>query len=346
MSSAYLKSIQSQARITAIGTYVPSRILSNADLEQLVDTNDEWIVQRTGIRERRIAESNEYTSDIIFAAIRNMLDRFPVTLTDVDYIIVATSTPDTFFPSMAARVQGEFHIGDCGTIDISAACAGFTAALQLGNSMLLTGLYRKILIVGADAISKITDYTDRSTCILFGDGAGAIIMEHTASGQGCLLAAYSRTDGTLGHHVYRSSLANSINNVDITASGNLVQNGREVYRWAVTQVSSGIKTILQEFGFTVDDLDWFVPHSANMRIVEAIQERTGIAADKTLTSMEYYGNTSAASIPLAIDEAFRNGQLLPNQKLLLYGFGGGLTEAAVIIRWELAPPAVNTNTDT
>lgn len=338
MSAAHLKSIQSHARITAIGTYVPSRILSNADLEQLVDTSDEWIVQRTGIRERRIAAPDEFTSDIIFAAVRNMLDRFPVTLSDVDYIIVATSTPDTFFPSMAARVQGEFKIGSCGTVDISAACAGFTAGIQLGNSLLLTGLYRKVLVIGADAISKITDYTDRTTCILFGDGAGAIIMENTGNEKGCLLAAYSHTDGASGHHVYRSSLSSSINQFDIMTNGMLVQNGKEVYRWAVTQVSKGIQRILQDYGFSAEDIDWFVPHSANMRIVEAIQQRTGIAPEKTLTSMEYYGNTSAASIPLAIDEAFKKGHVQPNQKLLLYGFGGGLTEAAVIIRWELTEP--------
>ncbi|MFD2117961.1 ketoacyl-ACP synthase III [Paenibacillus yanchengensis] len=323
----------STARITAIGTYTPDRVLTNEELEQMIETSDEWIVKRTGIRTRRIAAEQEFTSDLIFAAIENMLSRYPVELSDVDYIIVATSTPDTIFPSMAARVQAKFSIAQCGAIDVSAACAGFTASIQLANSLLLSGVYKKILVVGADAMSKITDYTDRSTCILFGDGAGAIVMEYTTDQPGCLLASFSRTDGNGGHQVYLSQLAPTIEQTPIQTNGKIVQNGREVYRWAVTNVSKGIQQLLADHEYTIDDIDWFVPHSANMRIVEAILERTGIPREKTLTSMEQFGNTSAASIPLALDQAVQQGIVKQGDNLLLYGFGGGLTEAAVFIRW-------------
>ncbi len=327
--------LQSNAAITAIGTYVPQRILTNAELEQMVDTTDEWIIQRTGIRERRIAAEDQYTSDMIFAAIRNMIERYAVAIEDVDYILVATSTPDTMFPSMAARVQGEFNIKSCGAIDLQAACAGFTAAIQLGNSLLLSGIYRKILVVGADAISKITDYTDRTTCIIFGDGAGAVLMESTTDNTGHILASYSHTEGNLGHHVYCSNLAPTLNQHALRQDGLLVQNGREVYRWAVSRVSVGIQQLLTQSGYSTKQIDWFIPHSANERIIDALCERTGFTEEQTLSSIRYYGNTSAASIPLAIDLACQAGKLKAGQLLLLHGFGGGLTQAGLIMRWTL-----------
>lgn len=328
--------LNSNAAITAIGSYVPERVLTNADLEKLVETNDEWIVKRTGIRERRIAADEQFTSDLIYAAVRNMIDRYGVAVEDVDYIIVATSTPDTIFPSMAARVQAQFNIKSCGAVDIQAACAGFTAAIQLGNGLLLSGAYRKLLIIGAEVLSKITDYSDRTTCILFGDGAGAILMEvvEEAAG-GNLLAAYSSTDGDMGHHVYRSSLSPAIGEHAIKQNGLLVQNGREVFRWAVGKVSHGVNELLSRSGLSANEIDWFVPHSANMRIIDAICERTGFDKEQTLSCIEYYGNTSAASIPLALDQACKDGVLLAGHKLLLHGYGGGLTQAGVIIRWTL-----------
>ncbi|MHA6483228.1 beta-ketoacyl-ACP synthase 3 [Paenibacillus sp. strain BS8-2] len=325
----------SNAQITAIGTYVPERILSNANLEHLVETNDEWIVQRTGIRERRIAAEHEFTSDMAYAAVADMVSRYNVDLVDVDYIIVATSTPDTIFPSVAAGVQSKFGIERCGAIDLQAACAGFTAGLQLASGLLLTGLHHKILVVGADALSKMTDYTDRTTCILFGDGAGAVLVERSAEANGGFIAAYSNTDGAGGHHVYASHLSSRIGEHELVGSGKLVQNGREVYRWAVSHVSSGISELLESAQLNPQAVDWFVPHNANQRIIEALCERTGFDSKQALSSIAKYGNTSAASIPLAMDDAIKDGRLQAGHTLLLHGFGGGLTQAGIIIKWAL-----------
>ncbi|MBH5318520.1 ketoacyl-ACP synthase III [Paenibacillus sp. GSMTC-2017] len=330
------ETLRSNALLTAIGTYVPKRKLTNSDLEKLVETNDEWIVKRTGIHERRIAEEYEYTSDLIFRALENMINRYDsIVVEDVDYIIVATSTPDTIFPSMAARVQDRFNITNCGTIDIQAACAGFTAGLQLGNALLLTGIYQKVLVIGADALSKITDYTDRTTCILFGDGAGAVMMERTSEDKASLIASYSDTDGSGGHNVYLNNLSNSIGEYGIETNGKLVQNGREVYRWAISSVAEGVQKLLTLSGLTTDEINWFVPHNANERIISALSERIGFREDQTLSSIAHYGNTSAASIPLALDDAVRDGRVKDGHTLLLHGFGGGLTQAGVVLRWTL-----------
>lgn len=326
-------SFQSAAALTAFGTYVPERVLTNEDLSRIVDTNHEWIVQRTGIVERRIAADDEYCSDLCFAAVRNMRERYAVKLEDVDFIIVATSTPDTFFPSMAARVQAEFGIVACGAIDIQAACAGFVAALQLANGLILTGVHRKILVIGTETLSKITDYTDRTTCILFGDGSGAALVEH--ADEGAFIGSYVSTNGGEGHQLYRSSLSSSINGKEIVTSGKIVQNGREVYKWAVSQVPKGIAALLEKYQLTVEDIDWFIPHSANMRIIESVCEKTGIPTGRTLSSITEYGNTSAASIPLAIDLALKDGRMQAGDTVLLYGFGGGLTESALLLRWTL-----------
>lgn len=327
--------IKSNAVFTAIGSYVPERVLTNFDLEKMVDTTDEWIVKGTGIHERRIAAENEFTSDLCFAAVRDMLRRYPVEIADVDYILVATTTPDTFFPSMAARVQAEFGIGPCGSADIQAACAGFVTAIQLANGLLLSGQHKKILVIGADALSKITDYTDRTTCILFGDGAGAVLMEAAEAGEGNVLASYAETDGSGGRHIYRSSLSDRIGDVPMKANGLIVQNGREVYRWTISEVADRIGRFLADSGHTADSIDWFVPHSANIRIVGAICEHNGITPERALISLVKYGNTSAASIPLALDIAVREGRIRPGELLLLYGFGAGLVQAGVIIRWSI-----------
>jgi len=326
----------SNSVITAIGTYVPERRLTNDDLAAMVDTNDEWIVQRTGIKERRVAAENEFTTDLIAKAIDNLVERYGSDLSDVDYIIAATSTPDTIFPSVAASVQSRFHIRQCGSIDIQAACAAFTAALQLANGLLLSGMYRKVLVVAADALTKITDYTDRTTCILFGDGAGAVLMERAADGRGAILGAYSDTEGDGGKHVYLSNLAPSIGDFSIQTHGKLVQNGREVYRWAISQVSEGISALLRQCDLKPGDINWFVPHNANQRIIDALCERVGFREDQALSSIAKYGNTSAASIPLALDDAVRDGRVKAGDTLLLHGFGGGLTQAGVVLRWHLA----------
>jgi 3-oxoacyl-[acyl-carrier-protein] synthase-3 len=327
--------IRSNAKLTAIGSYVPTDILTNADLERLVETNDEWIVQRTGISERRVSAPDQYTSDLCIEAVADLQRRYNVQLDDVGYIIVSTTTPDMPFPSVSARVQQAFNIRACGAIDLQAACAGFTAALQNANGLLLSGIARKVLVIGADTMTKITDYTDRTTCILFGDGAGAVLLEVDDDRDGDLLASYSVTTGTGGHHVYLSGLSEKIGDFALQNPGKIVQNGREVYKWAVSTVPVGIEQLLKRARLTVSDIDWFVPHSANMRIIESICERSGIPIEHTLASLVNYGNTSSATIPLALDLAVREGKLIAGQLVLLYGFGAGLTQAGIILQWSL-----------
>jgi len=328
--------LHSTAAITAIGSYVPERVLSNADLERMVDTSDEWIVLRTGIRERRIAREDEYCSDLCVAAARDLKARYGSDLSDVDYIITATSSPETVFPSMSARVQAALGIRAAGAVDVQAACAGFVSALQLANALLLSGMHRKVLVLGAETLSKITDYTDRTTCILFGDGAGAALVEAVPPGEsGAFLGACVSTSGESGHHLYRTALSSAMNGVPLAPSGKIVQNGREVYKWAVTRVSEGIGALLTACARTPESIDWFAPHNGNLRMLEAISERTGLSMDRTLHCLPAYGNTSAASIPLAVDAAVRDGRVRTGDELLLYGFGGGLVQAGLLLRWTL-----------
>lgn len=320
------------ARISAIGSYVPSHILSNADLEKMVDTNEEWIVQRTGIRERRIAAPEQFTSHLCIAAVQNMLDRYPESLNDVELIIVTTHTPDLPSTPVACMIQAHFGLPAVGAYDLNATCAGFAYALHTASGLVAAGLHRKVLVVGGDSMSKITDYTDRSTCILFGDGAGAVVVEREDEDP-AFLAHHVGSDGTGGKHVYRTGLAEQWQDIPLTGSGKLVQNGREVYKFAVSTVPQGVEKLLAKSRLQLDDLDWFIPHSANLRMIASICEKTGIPFDKTLYSLEYYGNTSAASIPLALDLGVKEGKVRAKDTLLLYGFGGGLTHAGLIIRW-------------
>ncbi|WP_240416856.1 ketoacyl-ACP synthase III [Paenibacillus periandrae] len=329
-----------KARITAIGTYVPTQRLTNFDLEKLVDTNDEWIVQRTGIRERRISKPDQYTSDLCAAAANNLMGRYNKSLADVDLIIVATSTPDFPFPSTAAILQEKLGISrTTGAIDLSAACAGFAYGLHLAEGMVASGLHRKILVFGADTLSKITDYTDRTTCVLFGDGAGAVLVEADTE-HSSFVAYHQATEGKGGGHVYQVGLADQIFGTPLNGSGKLVQNGREVFRWAVRNVTEGILELLNKSGYTAADINWFVPHSANLRMIEPISERIGISLDQTLYSLEYYGNTSAASIPLAIDLGIRDGKLNDDDRILIYGFGAGLVQAGLLLHWKPDPQNV------
>ncbi|AOZ91229.1 ketoacyl-ACP synthase III [Paenibacillus crassostreae] len=324
---------QSKARITAIGSYVPVKRMTNFDLEKLVDTNDQWIVQRTGIRERRISEPDQYTSDMCVSAAQDLMRRYDKSLKDVDLILVATSTPDFIFPSVAALLQDKLGIsGSVGAIDLSAACAGFAYALHVADGMVASGLHRKVLVFGADAMSKITDYTDRSTCILFGDGAGVVLVEadpeHTS-----FVAYHHETEGIGGAHVYLNGTAEKLNGVDLSNTGALVQNGKEVFRWAVRNVPEGIKALLEKSASTINDVDWFIPHSANLRIIEPICERTKIPLERTIYSLVNFGNTSAATIPLAIDLGIREGKIHDGERILIYGFGAGLTQAGLLLNW-------------
>ncbi|PDY26216.1 ketoacyl-ACP synthase III [Bacillus cereus] len=326
--------MNSQSRITAIGTYVPDQILSNNDLEKMIDTNDEWIVQRTGMKERRIANKDEYSSHLAIKAIEILCTTYKKNLEDIDCIIVATTTADYVFPSVACQIQQYFNIPHTLAFDLNATCTGFTYGLHVGNSLITSGSHEKVLVIATETLSKVTDYTDRTTCILFGDGAGAILLERDEN-KPSFIAAHMGTHGAGGIHLYRTNLSTTMNGTPLQTNEKIVQNGREVYKWATRTVPAGIKELLHTTNMQIDDIDWFVPHSVNLRMIESICEKTEIPIQKTLTSVKYMGNTSSASIPLALDLARKEGKLNNGDTLLLYGFGGGLTHLGLIVEWGL-----------
>ncbi|MGE8203540.1 ketoacyl-ACP synthase III [Heyndrickxia sp. NPDC080065] len=327
--------MKSKARITGIGTYVPDKKLTNADLEKLVDTNNEWIVQRTGMKERRIADKDEFSSTLAFKAVENLLENYQKNIQDVDFIIVSTTTSDYAFPSVACQIQEYFHIPQTGAFDLNATCAGFTYGLHLANGLITAGLHRKVLVVTTETLSKATDYQDRSTCILFGDGAAAVLVEYDEENPS-FIANYIGTNGEGGMHVYRTNFSTSMHGQELVKSGKMVQNGREVYKWVARTLPQSVEQLLEKADMSLEEIDWFVPHSANLRMIETVCERMDFSLEKTLTSMEYYGNTSSVSIPLALDLALKEGKVHNGDTLLLYGFGGGLTHAGLIVKWDLS----------
>lgn len=325
---------RSKARITGIGSYVPEKRLTNDDLERLIDTNDEWILKRTGIKERRIAHEEEYTSDIGCKAVWNLMERFEKSVEDVDMIIVCTLTPDFNTPSTAALVQAKLGIRNAGAIDLNAACAGFTYGLHVANGLITAGLHKKILVIGAETLSRITDYEDRTTCIIFGDGGGAVLVEYDEN-QPSFLSAHVGSEGEKGKNLYVSNLSKQMFEEEIINSGKFVQNGREVYKWAVTTVPKGMERVMEKANIPVSDVDWFIPHSANLRMIESICDKADFSLEKTLYSLVEFGNTSAATIPLSLDKGVLEGKIKNGNKLLLYGFGGGLTHAGQLIEWNV-----------
>lgn len=326
--------LTSKARIMAIGTYTPNHILTNSDLEKMVDTSDEWILQRTGIRERRIAAKDEFTSDLCCSAVQDLIHKYNKSVEDVDMIIVCTSTPDYPFPSTASQVQARFGIEDTGAIDLNATCAGFAYGLHLANGLITSGVNRKVLVIGAETLSKVTDYTDRTTCILFGDGAGAVLVEYDET-QPSFLSSHLGTKGDGGVHLYRAGLSNRISEKELSGHGCIVQNGREVYKWAVSTVPQGMQSVLEKSGLQLKDVNWFIPHSANLRMIESICEKSGFPLERTLYSLEHYGNTSSATIPLALDKGVEEGKVKSGDTILLYGFGGGLVHAGLLVKWSV-----------
>ncbi|MGM0836345.1 MAG: ketoacyl-ACP synthase III [Bacillota bacterium] len=324
----------SKARITAIGSYVPERKLTNYDLEKLVETNDEWIVKRTGIKERRITHEEEFTSDISYKAVRNLMERYDKSVDDVDMIIVCTLTPDFKTPSVASLVQAKLGINNTGAMDLNAACAGFTYGLHVANGLITSGLHKKILVIGAETLSKVTNYEDRSTCILFGDGGGAVLVEFDEK-QPSFLSSHLGSEGEKGKNLYCSNLSKRMFEENLINSDKIVQNGREVYKWAVTTVPKGMQSVMENASIPLSDVDWFVPHSANLRMIESICEKTDFSIEKTLYSLVDYGNTSSATIPLSLDKGVLERKIKNGNKMLLYGFGGGLAHAGLLINWNI-----------
>jgi 3-oxoacyl-[acyl-carrier-protein] synthase-3 len=325
--------MESKARITALGAYVPPKKLTNHDLENMVETSDEWIVQRTGIKERRITEADVFASDLAVEAVRDLVRRSGKTIDDVDMVVTATFTADYLTPSVSAVVHGKLKLKtSCGVLDVNAACAGFVHALHLASASITAGMCRKILVIGAEALSKIVDYNDRNTCVLFGDGAAAVLVERDETEIGFLGFSFG-ADGKSADKLYCTGLNKSMNGQLLPIEGFLWQDGRAVYNYTIKTVPQGMKALCKDAGIDIAGVDWFVPHSANLRMIESVCEKIPFPIDKTLISLDRYGNTSSASIPLALAVALDAGKLVPGQLCALYGFGGGLNHAGVIVKW-------------
>lgn len=324
--------LRAPARVAALGMYAPKHVITNEDLARMVDTSDEWIVQRTGISTRRRVGENEYASDMAIAAVRDLLANHPdVNVRDIDFVLVSSTTPDYVYPSISALVQDRFGIPtNCGALDISAACAGFCAAMNLAAALISSDQARNVLVIASEALTRSVDYTDRSTCVLFGDGAAAMLLVRDPA---CALAGMdSGSDGSAGPALYRTAMRDDIGGIH-DGSKLLRQVGRDVYRWVLENIPPTIDRILDRAGLSLNEIDWFIPHSANMRMVEALCKRIDFPLERTLTSMVEFGNTSAVSIPLALIPAVRNGTIASGQRILMVGFGGGLVSAGAVLTW-------------
>jgi 3-oxoacyl-[acyl-carrier-protein] synthase-3 len=334
------KRLRSSA-ITGLGSYVPERVVTNHELETLVDTSDEWIFSRTGIRERHIAGEDESTADLAEKAARAALQDAGVTPDQVQLIIVATCTADASFPSTAALLQDRLQC-TCAAFDLSAACSGFVYALVTAHQFIATGAADTILVVGAEAMSRVVDWTDRNTCVLFGDGAGAAVVQAAPIGAG-LLGFDLGSDGSGGELLKVETCqapgpANHIANHGPGGTGGtrrIVQNGREVYRFAVNVMGASAVRAVENAGLTSADIDVFVPHQANIRIIEAAAKRLGMPMEQVFVNVGKYGNTSAASIPIALCEAREQGAIREGDTVAMVGFGGGLTWASCVMKWAM-----------
>ena len=324
-----------RASITGIGSYLPNKVLTNYDLEKMVDTSNDWIIQRTGIKERRIVENGVTTSDIATQASLRAMEDAGVSPKDLDMIITSTITPDHIFPSTSCYIQQKIGATRACAFDILAACAGFIYAMSIGQSFINSGAMKTVLVVGAECLWKITDYTDRATCVLFGDGAGAVIIQRNP----------------VKHEILSSSLAADGSEADVLimpgggarnpASLESIQQrlhyiqfkGKEVFKLAINNITNLILETTKENGLTLDDIDLIIPHQSNLRIIEATMEKLGLPMEKAFVNIDKYGNTSSASVPIAIDEARKDGRLRKGNIVMLVAFGGGLTWGSSLIRW-------------
>ncbi|VBB05335.1 3-oxoacyl-[acyl-carrier-protein (acp)] synthase iii [Lucifera butyrica] len=323
---------KSKSKITGLGTYVPPGKLTNQDLEKMVDTSNEWIVRRTGVKERRLAGKEEFATDLAIKAVENLIEKKNVRVDDVDMVIVTTFTPDHFLPTVAAVVQGHFNMKAAGTMDINSGCTGFAYGLCVADSLITSGHNNKVLVIASEVISKILDYSDRNTCVLFGDAAVATLVERTDE-KGSVIASYFTSDGKLAHNISCSNLAERINGWEVGKKRLFQQEGKFLYEYVVKNIPEGVRSLLKRGDLTLEDIQWFVPHSANLRMIKAICERLEFPIEKTLVSNEFYGNTSSVSIPLAIWLALEEDKIKAGDKMVLYGFGAGLTHGGVIIEW-------------
>lgn len=314
--------------LTGVGSYLPRRIMTNAELARRVDTSDEWIVERTGIRERRIAEDDEKTSDLAIAASVEALARAGRDAKEVDLIIVATATPDLTFPATAARVQAALGAGQGAAFDLQAVCSGFVFALATADNFLVRGQAKTALVIGAETFSRIIDWEDRATCVLFGDGAGAVVLEaREETGDRGIIATFLRTDGRMHDLLYVDGGPSETKTV-----GKVRMVGNAVFRQAVEHISGAMLETCARAGVAIDAVDWFVPHQANQRILDGVARRLGVAPEKVVTTVAHHGNTSAASVPLALDVAVSDGRIKRGDLVLMEALGGGLTWGAALVR--------------
>jgi 3-oxoacyl-[acyl-carrier-protein] synthase-3 len=329
--------MQGAAKITAVGAYLPPRLLTNADLEKMVTTNDQWIVERTGIRERHLVDPGVATSDLAAAAARDCLAKRGIEASEVEAILVATVTPDMFFPATACLVQEKIGATGAWGFDLSAACSGFLYALQMGAKLIESGAHKKVMVIGADVMSSILDYTDRATCILFGDGAGAVLLEPAEADEVGMVDFIHEIDGSGATSLYMpggGSLHPSTAETVAAKMHYVHQEGGAVFKVAVRKMSELSEALLSRNGLTAADVDLFIPHQANKRIIVATAERLGMPEDKIVINIGEYGNTTGGTIPLAMHTALRQGRLKKGMTVLLASFGGGYTVGATLLRWE------------
>lgn len=321
--------------VLGTGKYVPEKVLTNHDLEQMVDTNDEWIVTRTGIRERRISSPDQASSDLAYHASVQALENAGLTAEDIDLIIVATITPDSAFPSTACVLQERLGAKRAAAYDLSAACSGFIYSLANATSMIATGMYKHVLVVGAECLSKITDYTDRNTCILFGDGAGAVVLGPVPEGRGfrSFVLGSDGSGGELLHLAGGGSRCPASEQSIQEKKHYIYMEGREVFKFAVRIMGAAALEALEKAGLGKEDVDLLVPHQANIRIIHSALEKLNLPEEKCMINVDKYGNVSAASIPIALAEAAEEGRIREGDCLVLVGFGGGLTWGASVLVW-------------
>ncbi len=316
------------SRIVGTGSYLPAKVLTNRDLELAVDTTDEWIYTRTGIRQRHIAADGEETSDLALEASREALRAGGIAAADLDLIVMATTTPDMVFPSTACLLQAKLGVRNCPAFDVQAVCSGFVYGLAVADSFIRSGQYRNALVVGAEIYSRILDWSDRSTCVLFGDGAGAVVLKRDSTPG--ILSSHLHADGSYANQL---SVPGTVCGGKVSGRPLLQMDGAGVFRFAVKALDDLVEEALAANRMQKSDIDWLVPHQANIRIIQASAKKLGLSMDKVVVTVDRHANTSAASIPLALDEAARDGRIRAGQHVLLEAVGGGFTWGAVLVKW-------------
>ena len=319
------------SRIAGTGSYLPEKVLTNADLEKMVETSDEWIQTRTGIRERHIAAEGETTSDLGYQAALRAIEAAGIDASQLDMIVVGTTTPDLIFPSTACLIQAKLGVSGCPAFDVNAACSGFVFALSVADKFIRSGDARHVLVIGTETLTRIVDWEDRTTCVLFGDGAGAVVLK--ADEETGILSTHLHSDGSKKELLWNPVGVSAGFGEGENARGAILMKGNDVFKYAVKALDSVVDETLEANALTKDDLDWLIPHQANLRIIEATAKRLEMSMDQVVVTVDKHGNTSSASVPMALDHAVRSGRVERGQLLLLEAFGGGFTWGSALLRY-------------